>query len=58
MNSRYRTDDDAVVVAYASGQKEDRRHYWLKWKGTDDIATLPVTEVKRRVATGQWKPLD
>jgi hypothetical protein len=60
MESRYRTADGDVVVAFESGTYpgEDTRRFWFRTPEGDDAFTVEVREVKRRVATGEWTPLD
>jgi hypothetical protein len=57
MTEVYRTEKDVQAVLQESFTADDgtRMYRFEQYNGTFEIA---VTELKRRVATGEWEPLD
>ncbi len=55
--SNYRTEDD-TVVSYVESYTSDDGTRMYRLEQFNGKFSLPVVEVKKKVANGEWEPID
>lgn len=55
--SDYRDQNGAVIKYVGSDSIDGERYFWLEFP-SGGVGQIPVVDVKQRVASGDWEPID